>query len=87
MVRSYLLSIKDLPYVKPYTVVRGMVRCHVNFTRLHRISTEDVRAALNAVDVRYANDNWSLREILDSEVDLGYVKTPAVKMKLEFTTL
>ncbi len=62
-----------------------MVKFYVEFTLLMRISVEDVRAALNAVDVLYSNYDWSLREILEAEIAIGPKRTPAATFKIQFT--
>jgi len=88
--RSYFLRIRRLTYQEPITVIRGIIKCHIEFTLLQRLSTEDVRAALNAIDVRYSDSDWSLREILEAEIKVGAGGrggVPAATLRLEFLRL
>lgn len=83
--RSYLASIKSHADGRPISRKYGMVKLHVEFTRLTRTSPQDVRAALMAVDVLYSNYEWSLREILEAEIAIGSDRTPAATFSIQFT--
>ncbi len=62
-----------------------MVKFSVEFTLLTRISVEDIRAALLSVDILYSSPGWSLREILEAEIAIGFERTPAAIFTVHFT--